>query len=339
MGRTFTRYISLFCAVVVFMFTGGVLATWRYFDPLDDQNANLNVDVNEFIFTPDMPEGEVSLLDRLYEILNNLYEVENDENLTSCEYLLERTILQEWEPGAPPYVGSMEVVGKDENSKGKYADQVNALFGDILDNEDYHVSFILKNENLIGPYDGLNEIAMYSTSDPLDYCLYDHTNIGIVGVYVSVYTPVVDDQNNVIGYELVCDSMYGFCNEIHYNDDRPDISSFSTTDWRDNLVFWHHLFDTQLLPDNAIALDGVSLYKYHYESYHSRKYTYEGYPWGYTNTWIDAWAAKTMSQKLYELLAEKEQKELQAQTAAIEVQAAILPSDLLQPYSKKKLMA
>ena len=307
MFRTLTRRTALLCALVMLMSVGGVLATWKYamFSPTD-QKTDIPINMNVFIDIPDMPEGEVSLLERLRQILNNEYEVENDEGLTSREYLLEKTIRQEWEPGAPPYVGSMEVVGKTEETKGKYADQVNALFGDILDNEDYHVSFILKNENLIGPYDGLNEIALYSTSDPLDYTLYDHTNIGIVGVYVSVFTPVVDEFNNIIMYELVCESMYGFCNEIYYNDEHPDISSFSTTDWRDNIVYWHHLYDTQPMPDNALGLDGQTPYKYHYESYHSRKYTYEGYPWGYTNTWIDAWSAKTMSQKLYELMEQKQ---------------------------------
>lgn len=305
MTKALTRYAALFCSIVVLMCVGSVWATWTYYgSPVEDVLVELPAQMGEFDYTPDMPNGEVALLERLIAILNNEYEFENDENLTSREYLLERTILQEWEPGAPPYVGSMEVTGATEADRGKYADQVNALFGDILDDEDYHVSFILKNENLIGPYDGLNEIALYSTSDPLDYTLYDHTDIGVVGVYVSVLTPVVDENYNIIRYELVCDSVYGFCNEIYYNDDHPNISSFSTTDWRDNLVYWHHLYDTQPLPDDAIGLDGQTLYKYHYESYHARLYAYEGAPYGYTKTWIDAWSAKTLSQKLNELLAQ-----------------------------------
>lgn len=296
------RLTLLFLCMLLVLSTGGVYATWKYAGlPVQDVETDIQIQLNEFDYTPDMPVGEVSLLQRLSDILNNLYEFENNDNLTSREYLLERTIRQEWNPGDPPYVGSMETW----DNKGEYADEINALFGDILDNENYHVSFILKNENLIGPYDGLNEIAIYSTSDPLDYSPDTHTSGEIVGVYVSVFTPVVDENNNIIGYELLCDSMYGFCNEIHYNDNHPDIPSFSTTNWRDNIVYWHHSLDTQLMPDDATSLDGQSLYKYDYASYNSGLYTYPGYPWGYTNVWIQPNMGKTMSQKLYELLEQK----------------------------------
>ena len=142
-------------------------------------------------------------------------------------------------------------------------------------------------------YDGFNEIALYSTSDPLDYV--ETNEIGIVGVYLSVLTPVVDAQKNIIAYQPVCDSMYGFCYEVHYNPTHLTTSSFSTDDWRDNLVYWHHLLDTQPMPDDALSLDGKSLFKYDYESYHSKQYTYPGYPWGYTSVWIDG---KTAAQKL-----------------------------------------
>ena len=121
---------------------------------------------------------------------------------------------------------------------------------------------------------------------PLDCCEQNYN--GIVGVYLSVFTPVIDEQKNIIGYELVCDSLYGFCNEIYYNPVQNTISSFSTEDWRDNLTYWHHEYGNQNIPDDAIGWDGQTLYKYHYESYHSREYWYEGYPWaGNVGVWVE----------------------------------------------------
>ena len=273
------RYIALICMFAVFASMGSVYASWLYAtNPPNEQHLELDTQIEAFVYKPEMPGGEVSLLQRLDDILNQRYTTENVSD--ARKYLIEETIRVQWEEGAYPYVGSMDTV---------YATQIHELFGDILD--EMNVSFILKNEDL--NWDGYNEIALYSTSDPLD-CVETHFN-GIVGVYVSVFTPFVDEAKNVIGYTLVCDSMYGFCNEVYYNPDRATESSFSTTDWRDNLVYWHHELDTQPMPDDALGLDGESLYKYHYDSYHSMKYYYEGYPWGYTTVWIQG---RTAGQKL-----------------------------------------
>ena len=270
------KYTSFLCAILSLASVGGVFATWSYATPLSEINADLSVYMNEFVYLPDMPKGEAMLLQRLFDILNREYTVEGVEDVRA--YLLEETIKVQWEAWAAPYVGNMD---------DDYAVQIHALFGDILD--ELNVSFILKNQDLNA--DGFNEIALYSTSDPLNYI--PNTD-EIVGVYLSVLTPVVDEQKNVVAYELVCDSMYGFCYEEAYNPMKPTLSSFSTDDWRDNLVYWHHELDTQPIPDDAIGFDGQTLYKYHYDSYHSKKYTYEGYPWGYTGVWIEGKTAAQM---------------------------------------------
>lgn len=280
MAKKIKTYALVVLLIVVILSTSGVFAIWKYANaPLPGGSSDVSLGLGEFVFVPELPEEEVSFLQRMYDILNQKYTTENIQD--ARKYLLEETILVQWDPGAPPYVGSMD---KD------YETQINELFGDLLDN--YDVSFILKNEDL--NWDGYNEIACYSTSDPLDCCEEGYN--GIVAVYLSVFTPVVDEHKNIIGYEMVCDSIYGFCNEVHYNPENPDVSSFSTTDWRDNVVYWHHILDTQPMPDNAIGIDGVTLFKYHYDSYHYRKYLYDGYPWeGYTTVWIEG---KTASQVL-----------------------------------------
>lgn len=287
------RVWTLMISALTLMFTSGVFATWNYMLPGQEQDssANLSISVNDFNYAPDMPEGEVTLLQRLYEILNQLYTTDLVQD--SRDYLLNHTIKVGWEQGSTqPYVGSMD---KD------YAFELNELFGDIL--KTCGVSFILKNQDL--NWDNFNEISLYSTSDPLDFV--PETNgagsghAGIVAVYVSVFTPIVDAQKNVIGYELVNDPLYGFCNEVNYNPNNPDLPSFSTDDWVDNLVYWHHAYDTQPMPANPPALSGEGLYKYDYASYHSQQYYYEGYPWGLTSAWIskDPNHANTVSTLLY----------------------------------------
>ena len=272
------RGTSLICFMVSLACASGVYATWNYADRTLSDHDGAFVALEEFIYTPEMPKGEVRLLDRLGDILNQRYTTPNVQD--ARDYLLNETIKVKWEEWAAPYVGSMDL---------DYEVQLNELFGDILHELD--VSFILKNQDLNA--DTFNEIALYSTSDPLD--IVETGDKGIVGVYLSVFTPVVDEQRNVVAYELVCDSLYGFCYEEYYNPENLTLSSFSTDDWRDNLVYWHHELDTQFIPDDAIGFDGITLYKYHYESYHSRKYPYEGYPWGNTSAWIDGLRA---SQKL-----------------------------------------
>ena len=281
MGRMLTRLSALFCSIIILATTGGVFATWIYVSaPLIPEGPEFEISMNDFFFEPDMPENETSLLQRLSDILNRKYTTPNVSDART--YLLNDTIKVEWEYGGAKYVGSM-----DED----YAEQINELFGDIIP---LGVSFILKNQDL--NWDGYNEIALYSTSDPLDSSNHDEDNRMIVGVYVSVFTPVVDENYSVIGYKLVCDSLYGFCYEIYYNPDQKHLSSFSTDDWRDNVVYWNYEQDCALpMPHDAIALDGVSLYRHHYPSYHSKKYIYEGSTWGYTNIWIDG---KTVSNLL-----------------------------------------
>ena len=270
------RYATSLLSVITLASVGGVYATWNYAAAsLEMMQDNAAVGINEFVYEPDMPVGEVALLQRLDDILNKRYTTANVQD--ARKYLLEETIKVQWEVGGAPYVGSMDY---------DYAEQIDELFGDIMHTLD--VSFILKNQDL--NYDGYNEISLYSTSDPLD-CVetgYD----GVVGVYVSVFTPVVDEQKNVVAYTLVCDSLYGFCNEVYYNPETATQSSFSTDDWRDNLTYWHHELGDQFMPDDAIGFDGQTLYKYHYESYHSRGYTYEGYPWGVTNVWVNGQTAR-----------------------------------------------
>ena len=280
MGKGIRRCTSLICSVVMLTSIGGVFATWKYASgQAKATSSNFQIGINQFDYQPPMPEGDSALLQRLDDILNQVYTTEEVKD--AKKYLLEETIKVEWEDGSAPYVGSMD---------SDFSVQINELFGDILSS--LNVSFILKNEDL--NYDGFNEIALYSTSDPLD-CV-EQGYIGIVGVYLSVFTPIVDEQKNVIGYQLVCDSMYGFCNEVHYNPEHLTDSSFSTDDWRDNIVYWHHELDTQPMPDDAIAIDGKSLFKYHYESYHSRQYMYEGYPWDtpITNVWVEGKTAAQM---------------------------------------------
>ena len=109
-------------------------------------------------FPDEMPDDEVSLIQRLSDILNNHYKTNVVQN--SRDYLLNETIqVISW--NGWPYVGSMDT---------DYEVQLDNLFGDVL--IDTTVSFILKNEDI--NWDGYNEIALYSTSDALDcsrlYC-------------------------------------------------------------------------------------------------------------------------------------------------------------------------
>lgn len=279
MSRGIRRFALLLCFIVMISSVSGVFATWKFADlSTFELDGDISIRLNDFDYAPPMPEGEVSFLQRMDDILNQRYTTENVQD--ARKYLIEETIRVQWEEYAPPYVGSMDL---------DYSTQLTELFGDIIN--DLNVSFILKNKDL--NYDGYNEISCYSTLDPLD-CVEQGYN-GIVGVYLTVFTPVVDENKNVVSYVMVCDALYGFCNEIYYNPENLTLSSFSTDDWRDNLVYWHHELNNQYMPDDAIGSDGVTPFKYHYESYHSRQYTYEGYPWGATNVWIEG---LTASQKL-----------------------------------------
>ncbi len=268
------KRISLILVIVMLLSTGSVCAAWIYTNEEIGYVLKENeITLSQFNFDSQvMPDGEISLLERLEKILNREYTT--DIITDSCKYLLEETIRVEWSPGDPPYVGSMDP---------DYAFQINELFGDIM--TEAGVSFILKNEDL--NWDGYNEIAMYSTSDPLDW---DGQHQGIVGVYLTVFTPVLDEHNNIVKYVLLCDSIHGYCMEVNYHssDTRP---SFSTDHWIDELSYWHHEAPyLRVMPEEA---------RYTYENYHTNHYAYEGCPYP---GWIE-FTGRTAEQRLAEIFA------------------------------------
>lgn len=264
--RVFPKLTLALGCVVTVASVAGVAASWRYAES-DLQNAatQSGVNVNTFIYTPEeMPDEEVSVVQRLSDILNKRYTTDTVEN--SLEYLLEETIQVYWnnDKTQDPFVGSMDKT---------YADEIAELFGDVL--EDSSVSFILKNQDLNG--DGYKEVALYSTSDTLDNTSTSYD--GVVCVYVTVFTPIVDSSGNVTGYALVCESLRGYCYEIYYSwQDR--VPSFSTDTWLDS-VGYTSWYTNHELPEDA-QLD--------YDSYNK---TYNGY------------TTKPMGDSLSTLLADK----------------------------------
>ena len=96
--------------------------------------------------------------------------------------------------------------------------------------QDKNVAFILKNQDLNG--DGYKEIAMYSTSDKLDNTSSSYK--GVVRVFVTVFTPIVDRSGNVTGYKQVCESLRGYCSEIYYSPSNR-VPSFSTDTWKNSV--------------------------------------------------------------------------------------------------------
>ena len=283
-GKSMLKVITLLCFFLMITAVGSVFATWNYVEVSEPENMydDFYVNLGLFDYTvvnnpEDIPEGEVTLIERLYAILNNLYST--DIVTDSRSYLIDETIQVRWEEYAPPYVGSMDM---------DYAFQINELFGDILEKEP--VSFILKNQDL--NWDGYSEISLYSTSDPLD-CVDEYD--GIVGVYVTVFTPILDEQKNIIGYDYVCQSIHGYCFEVYYNWENR-MPSFSTDEWRNDLGYWHYDGNTYLVPEDAMSVDGTKPFRYDYYSY-NREYNYEGAPWpGRT---------LPMGQKVSELLWDK----------------------------------
>lgn len=256
MGRSMMRYLSLLCGLLVLASVGGVFATWYYTEgAVEEKVQDLPFDIQNFIYLPDdMPDDEVTLIERLADILNKRYQT--DIVIDSRDYLLNETIQVYWEPGAPPYVGSM-----DKN----FTYQIDALFGDVL--IDTTVSFILKNQDL--NWDGYSEISLYSTSDVLDSDSEWPTNA--VCVYITVFTPVIDAEKNVIGYTMVCESLHGYAPEVRYgtNDLTP---SFSTDHWRDNIGYmvWNdatNSSDVYLVPEYAMSNDGTKPFRSDYNSY------------------------------------------------------------------------
>lgn len=228
-------------------------------------------------FPEEMPDEEITLAQRLADILNNRYRTEVVTN--SRNYLINETIQVRWDQWSPPYVGSM-----DQN----YATQIDELFGDIL--IDTNVSFILKNEDLNG--DWINEIALYSTSDTLDSTAAWGSD-GVVCVYVTVFTPEIDEYWNITGYKLVCESIRGYCYEVRYGTE--DLTpSFSTDEWRTDVGYmerWDNETNKPVLmpiPDDTMNADGTKLYKLDYNAYNLWYQGYKTAPYGGTmREWLD----------------------------------------------------
>ena len=194
---------------------------------------------SEDYFPEGMPDDEVSLIQRLSDVLNNKYKT--DVVTHSRRYLLEETIkVISW--NGYPYVGSMDT---------DYATQLDNLFGDVL--LDTTVSFILKSEDLNG--DGYHEIALYSTSDTLD-CTDEWAGNGVVCVYVTVFTPVLDEEGSVAGYNMVCESLHGYCSEVRYTETQL-IPSFSTDTWMNDIGYWAWTEElgsyVEKVPDDALS--------------------------------------------------------------------------------------
>ena len=261
------KLIALILTLTVILTTSGAFATWYFTDKASaPTEQDLSISLGDFIYTPqEMPDGEVSVVQRLSDILNQKYTT--DTITDSRDFLINETIQVYWGGNiyADPYVGSMDA---------NFQDEISALFSDVL--SDSTVSFILKNQDLNG--DGYREIAMYSTSDPLELA-YEFE--GIVCVYVTVFTPVVDKYYNVIGYHLVCESLRGYCYEVYYGqgDTTP---SFSTDEWRNDIGYWHYFDECiYIVPDDAMSVNGDIPYKLDYYSY-NKSYQYGEYYWAST---------------------------------------------------------
>ena len=255
MYRGIMRCTTIICALALLLSIGNVFASWCYYDKLEETYCDLRIDVNGFDYQiEDIPQEEEFLIQRLYNILNCKYQT--DTIINSRDYLINETIQVRWDPYAPPYVGS-----RDQN----YSEQIDALFGDVL--IDTSVYFILKNQDL--NWDGYSEISLYSTSDLLDSDSVWPTSA--VCVYLTVFTPVIDEQKNIIAYEMVCDSLHGYAPKVRYETKDPT-PSFSTDHWRDDIGYmvWNDLTgtsDVYKVPADAMSNDGTKPFRYDYESY------------------------------------------------------------------------
>ena len=255
--RVFSK-ISFFLAALLTVSTvASVAATFNYAQssaaPVTYEQG---MNVNGFIYVPEeMPDEEVTVLQRLSDILNRKYTTEKVQD--SLSYLLDETIQVYWnnDKTQDPFVGSMD---------NTYEDEIDNLFGDVL--IDSSVSFLLKNQDLNG--DGYNEIALYSTSDLLDNTSSNYK--GVVCVYVTVFTPVIDNAGKVTGYVPVCESLRGYCYEIYYSPSYR-VPSFSTDEWRDSVAYTDWWNRTYELPANA-QLD--------YDSYNLKYNNYTTKPYG-----------------------------------------------------------
>ena len=242
------KSFPLILGMAAIMTVGGVVATWEYAGEGIDSllgNKDISLNMGTFIYTEEIPDEEVTVIQRLSDILNKQYTTDIVDN--SLDYLLKETITITWGNSNEPFVGSM-----DESK----AAQINELFGDVLESTetDTKVSFILKSQDLNG--DGYNEIAMYSTSDELDNRNYNRN--GVVRVFVTVFTPKVDAVGNVTGYELVGEALQGYCQEICYSSSNST-PSFDTDSWRDGVAVynWRGVKQQKLTGDD---LNNFSVY-------------------------------------------------------------------------------
>lgn len=286
------RALALFCAFVLLASIGGVFATWRYSFFSEATETEFSVQMNEFHYSTYIPEEEVTFLARVYHLLNNNYSNEIIPEEQSREYLLS-TLDKDWTAGHAPSLGSF-VGSMDPTNESKA--RMDAMFGDVVDLE--HVSFIIKAEDLVGSID--NEIAIYSTSDPLRWNAGYWTPM-VVGVYLSVFIPIVNEYDEIVGYEQLCDSIHGYCMEVPYMENDPT-PSFSTDHWRDELYYWH---ESYAVPQPIVGAD-----RYKYECYHPDDGNY-AYP-GRTQTWLgwinvqsQQWAVGDyMGKKAWQCMAE-----------------------------------
>ena len=89
MSKRFMLSLSLFLSLIFLTTIGGVFATWSYSDlPIIGENTTIPLLLNGFDYTPDLPEGEVSFLERLSDILNNQYSNDIIPDGQSMSYLL-----------------------------------------------------------------------------------------------------------------------------------------------------------------------------------------------------------------------------------------------------------
>lgn len=258
------RILSCVMGIVSVLTVGGVAATWKYAAGSVDNSVgeqDVSTNMGSFIYTPEeMPDEQVTAIQRLSDILNKKYTT--DIITDSWDYLINETIQVYWNnnPNEDPYVGSMD---------NTYDEQIDELFEDVL--FETNVSFILKNQDLNG--DGFNEISMYSTSDTLDCTKANYD--GVVCVYVTVFTPTIDKKGNITGYNMVCESLRGYCYEIQYAPTGAGryIPSFSTDEWRSSVAYTRNSRDYEL--PEADRLDYDSYNKYYV--YNRRNYTTKPY--------------------------------------------------------------
>ena len=277
------RIFPTLLGLVSLLSIGGVAATWHYAENSSIISISDLVDItlSGFVYTPEeMPDEQVTAIQRLSDILNKKYEhdgmvdSETGETLNSLDYLLEETIQVYWNnnKNGDPYVASFH---ENENDQ-QLEEAIEILFEDVL--FETNVSFILKNQDLNG--DGYNEIAMYSTSNPLDYDYEEAKGAydGVVCVYVTVFTPMIDNQGKIIGYTMVCESLRGYCYEICYSqtDIGKQIPSFSTDEWRSSVAYTRNNRDYEL-PDSAKS----DYDSYNKQYYYNRRY-YTTKPYGNT---------------------------------------------------------